>query len=603
METNKEDSSPKYCTVVLLENAFCMDLGTPKKVLRGEDAVFDFKIKKGYTFESVNYRDYEISISEPDTNGIRIVNLTLKSVRYTEALEITTKKAVPTYSSEIIYHLNGGERLDGVEEDVFSISYKLERHYRPNTEKGTDIIKRENYVQIGWNTEADGSGIHVGLGSKAPVYDGGRLHLYAEWARYTANSFEYALIDEEELEKYYAKEKTFEELTESKDDENCSIVIRRYEGDVERLVVPETIEGYSVVAIGSRAVQNCENLSSVVLPKSMKVLEDFAFDQCPNLQEVYLYDSLQRLGNNAFGDPFTLTTLHINAIRNPIYGRMEATQVANKNEMLRNHDGIKPKIVVFGSCSAFYGVSAANIQKAFPEYDVFNMGVAGGICALYQLELIKTTLKEGDIFIQVAELASEYQLFASYDFAQNVFASLENNYDYLAELNMQDYGEVISSLSGYLFGKKSLSQSMSGSYDWYLDTMSEQGDLLKERAGGFDNKGIAYPTLSAEWMSSSNIFTEMTKIYGDLYQKGVKTYLGFSPMNQDGLDLEEMEKIETLFHQQFSMQTVPVEFINDMDDAIMRNEYFSDTNYHLTLEGATVFTNALIEGLRPHLYQ
>ena len=602
METGNGTPSQKYCTVVLLDNTFCADLGTPQKVLRGEDAVFQFTIKKGYTFESVNYRDYEVNVSDPTPNGERAVALTLHSVKYTEALEVKVKVAEKTYFSTIFYHANGGERLDGVKDQAIEVNYNLQRHYRPNAERGTYLFKRSNHVQIGWNTEADGSGTHVGLGSKAPVYDGGRLNLYAEWARYTnPNFFEYFLIDNECLSEYYNGYKKLEEIPISQDGEDCSAVITKYTGnDESKLVIPEFIDNYEVVAIAPGAVQSKENITTVVLPKSIRIVEDLAFDNCINFEKLYLSDNLARLRNNAFGDPFTVKTLHINAVQTPVFGRMEASQVANKIEMLRNHDGIRPKLVIFGSCTTFYGVSAAKIQQAFPQYDVFNMGVIGGICAMYQMDLIKQSLKEGDVFLQIAELGSKYQLYAAVDFAPNLFATLENNYDYLAELNLQNYSNVIPSLDAHFLNRKTMA-SISGSYSDYLDTMSEQGDLLKDRTGGFENKGIPYEPLSAETIAEGNSFTEMKKLFGEISQKGVKTYFAFGPMNEEGLDQAEVGEIEALFHAQFAAKAIPTAIINEASDGIMSKQYFSDTNYHLTMEGADIYTDTLIDGLKSHL--
>ena len=65
-----------------------------------------------------------------------------------------------------------------------------------------------------------------------------------------------------------------------------SITITGYKGRAEKLVIPESIEGIPVTAIGDRAFSDCTGLTSVILPASMRYIGKCAFKDCPHLETI-----------------------------------------------------------------------------------------------------------------------------------------------------------------------------------------------------------------------------------------------------------------------------------------------------------------------------
>lgn len=55
------------------------------------------------------------------------------------------------------------------------------------------------------------------------------------------------------------------------------------------LVVPETIEGYPVTMIGDAAFSNCDFLTAITLPASLRVIGEKAFYDCNSLENIYFY--------------------------------------------------------------------------------------------------------------------------------------------------------------------------------------------------------------------------------------------------------------------------------------------------------------------------
>lgn len=81
-------------------------------------------------------------------------------------------------------------------------------------------------------------------------------------------------------------------------DNNC--YINDYIGNI---IVPETItyNGKTLIvrAIGKYAFHYCENLTSIVLPNSITIIDDFAFAGCHNLSSITLSSNLVSLGEQS----------------------------------------------------------------------------------------------------------------------------------------------------------------------------------------------------------------------------------------------------------------------------------------------------------------
>ncbi len=68
--------------------------------------------------------------------------------------------------------------------------------------------------------------------------------------------------------------------------QNNSVTITGMEGFRAALVVPDTIEGLPVIAVGKKAFLGKSCLERVTLPKTVTRLEDYAFAQCGRLREL-----------------------------------------------------------------------------------------------------------------------------------------------------------------------------------------------------------------------------------------------------------------------------------------------------------------------------
>ena len=67
------------------------------------------------------------------------------------------------------------------------------------------------------------------------------------------------------------------------------------------IVVPEKINGSEVVAVAMGAFFENENVVAIVLPDTVKTIEETAFNGCEKLKYVYFGSGLKETGNMVFG--------------------------------------------------------------------------------------------------------------------------------------------------------------------------------------------------------------------------------------------------------------------------------------------------------------
>ena len=92
-----------------------------------------------------------------------------------------------------------------------------------------------------------------------------------------------------------------------------TVEITGYEGETADLVIPASLDGLPVSAIGSGAFFNCICLARVTVPEGVTEIASDAFAWCHALEEAALPDTLQSIGEGAFEQCFSLTRIALPA--------------------------------------------------------------------------------------------------------------------------------------------------------------------------------------------------------------------------------------------------------------------------------------------------
>ncbi|WP_207652013.1 leucine-rich repeat protein, partial [Clostridium beijerinckii] len=151
-----------------------------------------------------------------------------------------------------------------------------------------DLVKT-GYTFVGWNTEADGSGINYAAGSSLTIGDS-NVTLYAKWTRNQEidPGFTYELINND---------------TEYK--------ITGYTGTNTDVTIPSKINGKNVTSIGNRAFDGRNDLTSITIPEGVTSIGDFAFNYCSGLTSITIPNSVTSIGDYAFYVCASLTSITI----------------------------------------------------------------------------------------------------------------------------------------------------------------------------------------------------------------------------------------------------------------------------------------------------
>ncbi len=89
--------------------------------------------------------------------------------------------------------------------------------------------------------------------------------------------------------------------------------LTKYNGVGTSVVIPRTIDGYTIVAIGGNAFSHNQRLEAVTIPDTVTVLKEFAFSGCTALETVNLTDSVTELDYHAFSECKSLSWIQLPA--------------------------------------------------------------------------------------------------------------------------------------------------------------------------------------------------------------------------------------------------------------------------------------------------
>ena len=571
----QEKSEKENLCHIVLEDGEGYQVTDPVRTAEpGSDVSFTVTMDDNWQFLGTDYHGETDIIKENDGKTVKLV---LYEVKYSESICVQAEKG----KYEVTYDANGGQNLSG-DSDRVSICYRG-THQRINTSTGTDLFSRDGYTLLGWNTNADGSGLAVGLGSRIAWKDG--LVLYAQWVPWT---------DEDKF--VYKKVSGF-------------AVITGYIGKEQQICVPSSLGGLPVRTIREQAFTDTD-CKTVILSPGIYEIEKWAFKNS-SLEQLYIYDNLEKVSDYAFQDCDSLCTLHINAIEAPAYSGNYFDTFQDKYDRLLSLKD-KKKIVLFSGSSTRFGYDSAMIDQAFPDYEVVNMGVFAYSPALPQLELILSCMKEGDILLDSPEFdAANRQFCYQRELDYATFAMMESNYDAFAELDLREYTQVFTAFTAYQEARADMERK---TYDVCASEYDEDGNEVDEPSYNAYGDYVVYrpnstsekPIYGLSVNYTVNAFPKDTYIdsinaeFQKFLDSGIKVYFTYSPRNKYALSRESTPEERTRLHEYFKSQLkVPV--ISELEDSLYTGIYLYGTDNHLSTEGAQIRTEKVIRDLKEQL--
>ena len=510
----------------------------------GTDAVFRLRMAEGCALANTDYAGrYSAELKDG------VVELTLKNVTRPVRVNLGVTRNFAT----ITYDPNGGAG------DAVVKTYDRSEHLRPNTENGRELFTREGHSLVCWNTEPDGTGTRVGLGSRVTAEN--PVTLYAQWAPWTeASAFQYRISQ-------YGK-----------------AVITGYTGNHETLVIPERLDGHPVAEVHMMAFQNCQ-ARQLILPCTMEQVAPDAFRDS-SLESVVLYDNIRTISDSVFSGCDDLRTLYINAVEAPWgYDFRKESVYADKVDLLIMAQGQK-KMVFYGGCSVWYNLDGAMADNVFgDQYTILNLGLNGTINSEVQMQILSPYLEPGDVLVHTLELASPWQLLMDRTMTEGddkLWCGLEYNYDLFSLVDLRTVKGELDSLQKYLDKKKD---------------ETTYGDAYRDQAGNayLDQYGCI-PFLRTETKDkltdkacldlsyvNQDAMALLDSYYTGWKNRDITVYASYACMNMDAVPEDQRQNVrpmDSAIREAFAGMEGAV-LISGLEDFLFETTDFYDTNYHL----------------------
>ena len=97
------------------------------------------------------------------------------------------------------------------------------------------------------------------------------------------------------------------------------VTLTKYLGSAERIIVPDTVEGASVVAIASGTFENSSEIKELVVPDSVAVVGHGALSGCTKLEVLSLpYAGGEENAHSYIGYVFGATSVTFSALTSPL---------------------------------------------------------------------------------------------------------------------------------------------------------------------------------------------------------------------------------------------------------------------------------------------
>lgn len=263
-----------------------------------------------------------------------------------------------------------------------------------------------------------------------------------------------------------------------------------------------------------------------------------------------------------------------------------------KNQILQNTPS--PRIIIAAGSSAPYCFISSDITKAF-NMPCVNMGATAYLGAKFYLSVIEPEIKKGDIII----LAFEFNIYDGSFLSEIVWNAVENDISLIKKLPLSYIPRLITGYFPYATNKLTTHykrpELIEADEKSYTDFgFSQAGDITKPRELILE-KG--YNTQDLHTINEDAIDKSVTKAMKDFAakakQKGATVYIAPSPINamslQNGTDM--------VAFQSRLLDETGIPILGNMENGVMKSEYFYDSNFHLNSKGAQAYTKDFINEL------
>lgn len=505
------------------------------------------------------------SLNEPITK--------VMPLSFDRIFEITIKEDTKLYANywdsddnTIVYHGNGGETKCG--DDLLFYPHVKGNHIRLNTIQGSNVFKRSGFMLESWNTEQDGSGTRIGLGSRVKIVDESiPLHLYAQWIKETDESA-FTFVYDESSNSYFVS--------------SCS-------SNDALIVVPSQHQGLQVSKINENSFISLP-FTDLYLPEHLIEVESNSLIDCVNFDAIHFYDYLSIIPDD-FYNTNKPSHIYINANTDPCFVGSYQNAFVHKIDLLLECSD--EKMVIIGNSNTLYSIDGSILSEYF-NTDVISLGVQQGVGIAWELACLRYFCKtEHNIVIFCCEFGN-----ALYDFSfsENKYYAAESNYDLLLAINFNDlkWSGMFSSYTSFKEVKSVSSITPYSKNDYNVDKYG----CKKYNIEPYRDDDWAPSTIYINYNLYKNGTFKWVENFCEEFTNS--TFLQSScSFNKNCIPVEKRDEFYTTYQDSMSLySSFPV--ISQLSNYAFPGSAFHNDNYHLIYSYAVERTNRLITDLNSY---
>lgn len=260
------------------------------------------------------------------------------------------------------------------------------------------------------------------------------------------------------------------------------------------------------------------------------------------------------------------------------------------------------KIIFIGGSSLPFGLRSDLIEAELGgEYTVINYGLYATLGTKFMMDTARDSIGEGDIVVLCPELNSQtYSLYFNPEAtlqATDGFSSMNKGLDSGDKLSLfYNYYKYAFDKIGYALGGNA--PDPVGIYR--EDSLNSYGEIEGERDVNIMNNG--YDSNMEIYTNDSLLdpeFTEYVNEYTHYARKmGATVYFNYSPINC--LAIRSSANARAEFEEKLASM-LECELLAGIEQYIIDERYFYDTNFHLNSAGAVYFSNMIALSLKEKL--
>lgn len=265
-----------------------------------------------------------------------------------------------------------------------------------------------------------------------------------------------------------------------------------------------------------------------------------------------------------------------------------------------------PKIVIIGDSNVAYGFDSALLESHF-DMPVVNFGLHDGLGQAFHTELLRKSIKRGDIVVIAPATYSDESTIVKYPFL--AWLLVENDISLWDRISDADQKEMMQNVYSYIrrgvrnevLGclvkiKKVLNQENAVSTSYIRGAFNEYGD---NDFAEYETEITLDGVLRVEQaFFPTGRLSETMRNYWNGYNEYVKSKGAFLVMSAPpilNIRLRYTEQLDGIQGDLESQITFPM--ISELSDYVYPIEYFYNTNLHLNRSGKAIRTNQLIKDL------